>query len=151
MPGYLQQDTDQTLSEGVAEYHATNPAMARPDGAAEAAQAFFRCHDAAHVVFGCDVNLLDELTVKIYSLFGTSAGLGVLKGYRLPESKEIYERLSLAAIFVTVLKSFVVVPLTIFRCIGMKRRWPWKDFDVHWNTPLSEIRDFYGIRVPHRK
>lgn len=47
------------------------------------AEHFFRCHDTAHVVFRCGSTLDDEAAVKIASIFGTTAGFDVLKGYRL--------------------------------------------------------------------
>ena len=31
-----------------------------------------RCHDAAHVIFGCDTTLPGEATVKIWTTFGTT-------------------------------------------------------------------------------
>ena len=72
-----------------------------------AAQEIFRCHDAVHVVYGCDIALGDEAIVKIASIFGTTAGLRVLKGYSLHESLQIYRQLCFAdawvdcAMFVT--------------------------------------------------
>lgn len=48
---------------------------------------FFRCHDAAHVVFGCGTGLDDEAVVKIWSFFGTTRGPA--PGARVPPPRRI--------------------------------------------------------------
>ena len=144
----LQQST-QTLAEGVAEYYQLNPGLVTGRGTSREAQEFFRCHDAAHVVFGCGTTLSDEAIVKVSSVFGTSGGVGVLRGYRLHESQQIYRKLARSEMLVTALKSFIVVPRTLFRCIQQQRRWPWNDFDRYLNVSLCDIREEFGIRVAH--
>ena len=114
------------------------------------AEQFFRCHDAAHVVFGCGIALDDEAIVKISSILGTSAGLGVLKGYRLHESIQIYKQLPLRAVLSSVARSIAVVPLTILRCMNQRFPWPWADFERYLAVPLRDIRQQFGIKVAHR-
>jgi len=147
MLGYELQDSPQTLAEGIAEYHAANPQLADARSLSPEARAFFRCHDVAHVVYGCTTALDDEAVVKLSSLFGTSAGIGVLRGYRLHESVEIYRQLPLRDLLGTLLRSIVIVPRTLVRCLRQRARWPWADFDGHLGSSLREIRDQYGIRV----
>ena len=113
------------------------------------ARAFFRSHDAVHVVYGCSVALDDEAIVKIASFLGTTAGFGVLRGYRLHESKEIYERLPLIDVLRTIALSVVLVPRTILRCRRQSERWPWSGFEPLLDVPLRELRDRFGIRVAH--
>lgn len=150
MLGFQQQDSQLTLAEGLAEYFAANAPRFNGRHFTSPAAEFFRCHDTAHVVFGCDISLADELVVKISSVFGTSAGLGVMRGYALPESKEIYEELTLSLIVATAIQAIVLVPLTIWRCLRMSKRWPWDDFDNYLDMPLSQLRQELGIRVPRR-
>jgi hypothetical protein len=97
------------------------------------------------VVFGCTTDLLDEAVVKIWSFFGTTGGLGLLRGYRLPESQKIYEKLPVPEIVRTAVRSLVAVPITLWRCVRMRKRWPWSDFDPYRRVPLAEIRREYGI------
>ena len=113
------------------------------------ARAFFRSHDVVHVVFGCSVALDDEAIVKIASIFGTTAGFGVLRGYRLHESQEIYQRLPLGAVLRTMARSVVIVPRTILRCRRQRSRWPWSGFERFLQAPLRELREEFGIRVAH--
>jgi hypothetical protein len=41
----------------------------------------------------------------------------------------------------------VNVPLVLFRCLRMRKRWPWSDFEEYMNVRLDEIRREFGIRV----
>lgn len=81
MLAFQHQQSSQTLADGIDEYRAANPQLADPREMAPDAQHFFRCHDAVHVVYGCGTSLDDEAVGKIASMLGTTAGLGVLRGY----------------------------------------------------------------------
>ena len=65
MHDFERQDSRQTLEQGIAEYHAKNPGLAVCRDPSSEAAAFFRCHDAIHVVFGCGNGLEDEAVVKL--------------------------------------------------------------------------------------
>jgi ubiquinone biosynthesis protein Coq4 len=149
MLAYEVQESTRTLAEGIAEYYAANPGLSALRGMSPEAQQFFRCHDVAHVVFGCSIELDDEAVVKIASIFGTTAGLRVLQGYRLHESAQIYEQLPLRAMLNSILHSVVIVPRTVYRCLRQRSRWPWTEFDRFLEVPLRELRESFGIRVAH--
>ncbi|NQV81627.1 MAG: hypothetical protein HQ495_13810 [Alphaproteobacteria bacterium] len=146
-PDYQNQDSPQTLAQGMAEYFASNEGqllarMLTPEG-----EEFYRYHDAAHVVFGCDISLNDELVVKICSILGTTEGWRVIRGYRLAESKEVYKRLHFLDILGTTAAAFFLIPRTIWRCARMRKRWRWDDFDDFLDVPLNQIRNSFAIRV----
>ena len=147
MLAYQLQASSQTLAEGVAEYYAAHPGLAAARGMSPQAQQFFRCHDVAHVVFGCGIDLDDEAVVKLSSIFGTTAGFGVLRGYTLHESRQIYAQLPLRESLRSVVHAFVVVPRTLLRCSRQRARWPWDDFESFLELPLREIRQRFGITV----
>jgi hypothetical protein len=146
---YQLADSTRTLEEGLSEYYASRTGLGR--GLSPAASEFFRCHDAAHVVFGCDTSLVNELIVKIWSFFGTTGGLGLLRSYRLPESREIYEQLEWSEIAVVSLRSMILVPLVLARCVHMRKRWPWSEFHGYLDVPLVEIRREFRIEVLSRE
>jgi hypothetical protein len=147
MLGYEIQESPQTLAEGVAEYYAAHPGLSAARDMSPEARQFFRCHDVAHVVFGCGIGLDDEAVVKLSSIFGTTAGFGVLRGYSLHESRQIYEQLPLRESLRTIAHAVVVVPRTLFRCLRQRARWPWSDFEPLLTTPLRELRRQFGITV----
>ena len=144
---YTRPSTSITLADGLREYYASSDHLATGRGMSDAAREFFRCHDAAHVVFGCSSELLDEGVVKMWSFFGTTAGFSLLSGYRLPESKEIYETLGWGSMISTAVCMLGLVPVTIWHCYQMVERWPWSEFDQYLDVPLAEIRREYGIQV----
>ena len=143
---YQRPDSELTLAAGLREYYTTNEGLVSARSASPAAAEFFRCHDAAHVVFGCTTSLHNEAIVKMWSFFGTTAGLGLIRAYRLPESREIYTRLKFGDIVSTAIRSVVSVPLVLWRCIRMHKRWRWSEFDPYLDVSLAEIRREHGIR-----
>ena len=140
-------DSKLTLDQGLGEYYASRDDLVGGRGISDAAREFFRCHDVAHVVFGCNTTLTNEAMVKMWSFCGTTAGFGLLRDYRSPESKEIYETIELGPIVRTTLRSIVVIPRVLARCRRMHKRWPWSDFDAYRQVELSELRREYGIEV----
>lgn len=144
---YEQPGATLTLQQGLAEYYGARSDLVTGRGASDRAREFFRCHDTAHVVFGCGTTLPQEAVVKVWSLFGTTAGLGLLRDYRLPESQEIYSTLRWDEIARTARFALVYVPVVLVRCLRMRRRWPWSEFDAYLSVPLAEIRREFGIRV----
>jgi hypothetical protein len=149
MQAFVSQNSGLTLAQGIAEYYNSNPELAKSRGTSLAAQEFFRCHDAVHVVYGCGTALYDEGIVKLSSIFGTTGGLGVLKGYQLHESRQIYKELPIGEVLLTILQSPFIVVRTIIRCLRQHARWPWDSFDKYLHMPLSEVRQEFGIEVAH--
>lgn len=149
MHAFQFQHSEQTLAQGIQEYFAANPGLVQGRHLSPLAQEFFRCHDVVHVVFGCGTALDDEAVVKISSIFGTTAGLGVLKGYRLHESIAIYKQLRIWDVVVSIAHAVVVVPRTVLRCWRQPARWPWADHQQYLGTPLRALRHQFGIRVAH--
>lgn len=92
MHAYQQQDSRQTLAQALEEYHAVHPGLSDAYAMSPEGEAFFRRHDVVHVIYGCGIDLDDEAVVKIASMVGTTAGLGVLRGYVLHETLDIYRQ-----------------------------------------------------------
>ena len=139
----------QTLAEALAEYYAANPALKRGSSLSPQAQEFFHCHDTVHVLYGCGTSMPEEAIVKLASLFGTTAGVSVLKGYRLHESLDIYRKLPLASTLVALLMAPYLIARTIWRCVRQRSTWPWAQHEQYLNTPLSDLRARFGIKVAH--
>ena len=144
------QDTTQTLEMGLAEYLSANSELKRDSDllSAEARQ-FFRSHDAVHVVYGCGTSMPEEAIVKLASLFGTTGGKRILRGYAHRETFVIYRKLPLA----NTLLAFVLAPYlivrTLWHCLHQTRRWPWVGYEKFMSTPLAQIRAVFGIKVAH--
>ena len=138
-----------TLQQGLDEYYASRDDLQHERGMSESATEFFRCHDTVHVVFSCDTELPSEAAVKMWSFFGTDAGLKRLhQGYALEESKEIYSSLRFWQVVHAGVKSLVIVPIVMLRSFRMKKRWHWSDFDQYLHMSLKSIREEFGISLP---
>ena len=149
MPAFQDQDSLQSLAQGIDEYFAANPGLSEGRLMSPEAREFFRCHDAAHVVFGCGTTLDDEAAVKIASVLGTTAGFSALSGYRLHESRRIFRQLRVADMLRTMVRAVAIVPRTAWRCMRQRARWPWSDHQQYLGTPLRELRRQFGITVAH--
>ena len=90
--------SSQTLAEGLAEYFAANPLLKRESTLhSPQARQFFLAHDTVHVLYGCGTTMSDEAVVKLASLFGTTGGFQVLRGYVNHETLDIYTKLPLGS------------------------------------------------------
>ena len=147
---FEQQDSELTLDEGLSEYRAANAGLLDARGLSPAAASFFRCHDAVHVAYGCGTSLADEAYVKICSIWGTTAGLRVLEGYRLYEARRIYATLTVSEVVRSLGGAAISVPLAIGCCLRQTQRWPWDGFQEFGGMPLGRIRRRFGIRVRSR-
>lgn len=140
----------QTLAQGLAEYFAAHPGLKRDEHLASAeARQFFRSHDIVHLLYGCGTSMPDEAIVKLASLFGTTGGLQVLRGYTHHETLDIYRRLPVASTLRALLMAPYLVARTIWRCSRQVRRWPWAENEPYMDRSLVELRSEFGIRVAH--
>lgn len=145
------QSSVQTLAEGLSEYHQKNMGLKRGSGLSAQARAFFRCHDAVHVVFGCSTSMADEAVVKLASIFGTTGGVGVLRSYLLHDALDIYRKLPVAGTAGALLQAPYLIPRTIWCRVRQLRRWPWDAFDDYLAIPLGQLRAEFRIRVRHAR
>lgn len=142
----------QTLSEGLAEYLAANPSLKRQELLLSSdARQFFRSHDLVHVLYGCGTSMPDEAVVKLSSLFGTTGGTQVLRGYTNYETLDIYTKLPLGSTLAALAISPYLIARTLWRCSMQKQRWPWVENEQYLDTPLIELRARFGIRVAHKQ
>lgn len=151
MHQYQLQDSQQTLAQALEEYHSVHPDLSDARSMSPEGASFFRCHDAAHVVFGCGINLNDEAVVKIASMLGTTAGLGVLRGYVLDETLSVYRQLRLLDVLRSIAQSLFLLPRTILSCLAQSRRWPWSGHSGYLDVTLQDIRHQFGIKVAHQR
>ncbi|MCW5658465.1 MAG: hypothetical protein KIT60_12240 [Burkholderiaceae bacterium] len=145
-------DTTQTLAEALSEYLAANPLLKREsDLQSPEARQFFRSHDVVHVVYGCGTSLLDESIVKLSSIFGTTGGIRVLRGYAPHETLDIYRKLPVLGSLHAFLAAPYMILRTVWRCMAQSKRWPWDQYDAFLNVPLREVRAQFRIKVAHER
>jgi len=142
----------QTLAEGLAEYFAANPMLKRDsDLLSPEARQFFRSHDVVHVVYGCGTTMPDEAIVKLASIFGTTGGFSVLRGYLHHETLDIYRKLPVADTLWALLVAPYLIVRTVWRCIRQSQRWPWEHYDNFVNVSLCDVRSQFRIKVARER
>jgi hypothetical protein len=139
----------QTLAEALAEYYSANPHLKRGRDLSLDAREFFRSHDVVHVLYGCGTSMPDEAVVKLSSLFGTTGGFSILRGYRLHDSLDIYLKLPLGSSLIAFLSAPYLIVRTLWRCSRQSAKWPWSNHEQYMHTALRELRTQFGIRVAH--
>lgn len=146
--GYLDQHSNQTLSEGIAEYYAANPMLLDPDGMDPAASRLFKQHDAGHVIFGCDTSLRGETLIDTWTIFGTTARLkGYMEYFRHPQIYQIFDDVGYLNMTIEFLRCIPEVFRVLARCRRLKARWPWDGYEQYLGRTLEDLRDQFNIRV----
>ncbi|WP_350293964.1 hypothetical protein [uncultured Croceitalea sp.] len=112
------------------------------------AKAFLEAHDAAHVLFDCDISLFGEGSVKIWTIFGTTLGFWKhISEYKEAQAFELARTFSFWHVVNNTFKFLFTIPKLIYRAKRMNKPWPWLGFESYLDTPINEIRKEYNITV----
>ena len=148
--GYQQQDSPQTLADGLEEYYAANVGrVARPRDLPPESSDLFRSHDMCHVVFGLNTTLDDEAMADVRTLLSCDVGWRRYSRYMTqdPAAKAIFKELgTLKSVWVTI-RAIPRICRGIGEVFHVKRRWPWTPPESFLDRPLAELRRDFGIRL----
>jgi ubiquinone biosynthesis protein Coq4 len=115
------------------------------------AQEFFRCHDTAHIVFGCDTSIFGEGVLKIFTIFGTTLDFWKhVLAYTEADAFALFRQYSWRHIVKNVFKLIVNIPRTFIHAKQMSKPWPWSDHDEYLDKSVKEIRNEFKIKVVRR-
>ena len=146
--GFMEQNSHQTLREGLAEYFSGAPALMEPRNLPEDLEQGLHSHDVAHVVFGCDTSVRGEVVLARWSLFGIEGGLRpYLIGARRRETRGLFLDFFRSIRFSDFLGLVRAGATAVIRSLSMARRWPFDRYDSYLDRPLSSIREEFRIRV----
>jgi len=135
-----------TLQEGLDAFNKKNAKYFSDRDTSEEAKEFFRCHDIAHVVFGCDTSIYGEGVVKIWTVFGTSLGFWKhITGYQEADAFALFGMYSWGHVAKNLLGLFISIPSIIIRAKRMSKLWHWSDFERYMDTPIDKIREEFNI------
>ena len=141
-------DKNITLQEGIELFHKKNKKYFAERPYSKKGKEFLKCHDIAHVVFGCDTTISGEGVVKIWTTFGTTLSFWkVVNGYNEANAFELFRMYSLRHIMKNILRFILVIPKVIVRSKRMSKPWPFSEYKPYFNTPLSEIRSEFNIHI----
>lgn len=144
----MNDDPTRTLRQGIERFAEANKAILSSCETSEEADRFFRCHDTAHVVFGCDASIFGEGTVKLWSIFGTTLGFwNHVRGYSEADAFSLFRQYSRRHVAKHIVSLIASVPRTITRARRTRMRWPWSEYEAYLDVPLAEIRTEFGIET----
>ncbi len=107
---------------------------------------FLKCHDIAHVVFGCDTSLCGEGLVKIWTIFGSDFPFWkIVNGYQEASAYQLFRMYSLKHFLKNIFKLIWLSPKAIFRARRMDKAWPFMEYQPYLNKTLKEIRIEFNI------
>jgi len=147
---YQQQDSVQTLADGLEEYYAANVGkVVRPRDLPPESVVLFRNHDMCHVVFGLNTTLDDEAMADVRTLLSCDVGWRTYVRYLTndPAAKAIFKELGyLKSVWVTILAVPRICRATI-EAFRMRKRWPWTPPASFQERSLIDLREEFGIRL----
>ena len=147
---YQEQDSTETLREGLAEYYAANSGIViRPADLPAESSALFRSHDLCHVIFGLDTSLGDEALADARTLFSCDVGVKRYARYLAADktAKALFKELGYAKSIWVTLRSLPRIVRAGVEALRMTKRWPWAPPEDYLDRPLGELRREFGIRL----
>ena len=139
-----------TLKQGLEKFYKEHKSHLNhnKEGIPSEVKSFFKSHDIAHILFGCDISLFGEGSVKIWTIFGTTLGFWKhISAYKKANAFELSRNFSLAHVVSNIFKYLISIPVLIIRSKKMHNPWPWSEYEPYLDTPISEIRKEFNIHV----
>ena len=141
-------DRNVTLREGLRRFNAENHAVLSDQEVPENVLDFFRCHDTAHVVFGCDTSIFGEGMLKIFTIFGTTLGFWKhISAYGQANAFSLFRQYSVLHVLQNIFGVVINMPRVILRAKRMNKRWPWSDHERYLDMPVVDIRREFNIQI----
>ncbi|HTW33989.1 MAG TPA: hypothetical protein VMD53_05165 [Rhizomicrobium sp.] len=147
---YQEQDSAQTLTEGLEEYYAANAGIVtRPSDLPPESTALFTGHDTGHVIFGLSTSLMDEAMADTRILLSTDAGFWRYSRYITADkqAKAIFKQVGFGKVVLYTLLMTPRILRAIWEAVCMKKRWPWEPPPSFQTRSLGELRCEFQIRI----
>ncbi len=146
----MKDQKNMTLSEGLEQFYKEHESHLshNKEGIPREVKTFFKSHDIAHVLFGCDISLYGEGSVKIWTIFGTTLGFWEhIREYKQAKAFELSRNFGFAHMLSNIFKLLLYIPSLIIRSKNMNKPWPWSEYEAFLDNSISEIRKEFNIRV----
>lgn len=143
-------DEDFTLRQGLQQFYEEHMGYLshNKEGIPENVKNFFKSHDIAHVLFGCDLSLFGEGAVKIWTIFGTTLGFwSHLKAYKMANAYELAGSFTLSDVTSNIFKLLLSLPILLVKAKQMNKPWPWSGFEPYMDIAIVDIRKEFNINV----
>ncbi len=147
---YLQQRSELTLLEGIQELRkfegntdndmvqtATDEFIAKLEG-----------HDVIHCLFGCSTDVLGEIKVHLWMVFGTNTKIAEIKS--VLGSRDHQDTLKDIGHRILLKRWLYALPLAVkifIRSRKMSKKYAIENFQTDLHQPLFLLRSRYGIHI----
>ena len=154
MYNFQQQNSEQTLREGLEEFYSINTQFRDLAEKDNPNANIFKEHDYTHVLFGLGTSIEEESLLDTYVIWGMKFNWRkIINFYNDPEYKEVIGDIvkkhgGYWGIF-KIYMSLMPVKFSVFlRCMKMKKKWNYHDIsDEMLNTKLCNLRQEYNIKL----
>ncbi|MEB8330216.1 hypothetical protein OO009_12700 [Flavobacteriaceae bacterium KMM 6897] len=146
----MKREINITLKQGLEKFYKEHKSHLNhnKEGIPSEVKSFFKSHDIAHVLFGCDISLFGEGSVKIWTIFGTTLGFwNHISAYKKANAFELSRDFSLVHVVSNIFKFLISIPALIIRSKKMHKPWPWSEYEPYLDIPISEIRKEFNIHI----
>ena len=156
---YQNQDSQQTLGEGLAEYYTVFPTLDRfAEDDRRILAKVFRAHDVVHVITGMDISAESEVLLDTWQFWATYPGKDFWDSIEVTKEifsdpefnqrlKDIITASSLKDWLWWIWQCFIPCCRAITFSWQMTKKWHTYDFQQYLDVPLSTIRQEYNIKV----
>ena len=154
MYNFQQQNSEQTLQEGLEEFYSINTQFRDLAEKNNPNANIFKEHDYTHVLFGLGTSIEEESLLDTYVIWGMKFNWRkIINFYKDPEYKEVIGDIvkkhgGYWGIF-KIYMSLLPIKFRVFlRCMKMKKKWNYHDIsDEMLNTKLCNLRKEYNIEL----
>tara|TARA_B100000029_G_scaffold4166_1_gene4878 strand:- start:455 stop:937 length:483 start_codon:yes stop_codon:yes gene_type:complete len=149
---YQEQNSEQTLQEGLDEFYSINSKFRELSETGEKKGLFFQ-HDITHIVFGLNTKLEEEHLLDSWALWGCKIKWKTMYEYmRHPAIKEItreiYKDLGTWGVVKKIITMIPLKLLIVSRALRMKKKWDYHNVtEGKLKSKISDIRKEYNINV----
>ena len=146
---YLNQDSQQTLREGLDEFRRSIPTPFGGNDPSSPVGQLFQYHDICHVVFGLSTDLRDEVLADTWAILGTTVGFWRYLDYlKVSDPQAILKEIGIwRSVAVTVKMLPHVLRAYVTEQHQLRKQWLWDQHDHFLDRTLKDIRHEFQIRV----
>jgi hypothetical protein len=160
-----ERDCNITLRQALDKYYAQNPDFYKPDQFEDSYNKILFAHDACHIVFGCDTNVVGEAKLEVWTLFATNldfktyyddyvspllaAGKNALNGDSV--ANEGFKEASRIFLTLPNLIQYVLASFSFVKVFLMTRKvnpkWHYYNYHGHLDRSILDIRKEFNIQI----
>jgi len=145
---YQQQDCTLTLTQCLEEFYAGNSEKFKKPQPVDDWTTLLLFHDATHVVFGLDTDIVDEALGDTWTMLGTNlSSKEYLRYLKEDGAKELIREVGWKKMIKGTLSAIPRAFKVFISSRKMNKKWPIHDFQKYLDKPINEIRIEFNMKL----